>query len=207
MQRVLLIAAGVIIAALVLSQLIVPPYLEHRAEKRLTAHGGHATVSIDALPAARLLFDDGDKIQVRGDGLRVDLLNRNGSVLSELDRFDRADVRLTQMTAGPFRVSRLSIARYSFSRPYAFSLQASVTARDLSDYAGSQIAGGIGGFLARIGTDLVPFSSEPIPVHVDAAIRSRGGRPELEHAVGSVAGIPAGPLASAIAAAVADRLK
>ena len=81
-----------------------------------------------------------------------------------------------------------------------------VTARDLSSYAGSQLAGGLGGFLGRLGSDVVPFSSEPIPVRIDAAIRSNGGQPELQNVAGSVAGVPAGPLASAIAAAVADRL-
>lgn len=202
----LLIVVAVIVAGLVLSQLVVPPYLEHRAEKRLTAHGGHAIVSIDALPAARLLFHDGDEIKVRGDGLHVELFKGNGSVLNELDRFNRADVRLTRMSAGPFMVSRVSIARSGFSRPYAVSLRASVSARDLSDYAGTQLAGGFGGFLGRLGSDLVPFASEQIPVRVDADIRSRSGHPQLESVAGSVAGVPAGPLASAIAAAVADRL-
>ncbi len=206
MRRMVLIAAAVLVALLVLSQLLVPPYLEHRAEKRLTAQGGHATVSIDALPAARLLFNDGDEIKVRGDGLHVQLTSRRTSVFRELDRFNSADVRLTRMSAGPFSVSRVSIVRSSSSRPYAFSLQASVTARDLSSYAGSQLAGGLGGFLGRLGSDVVPFSAEPIPVRIDAAIRSSGGRPELQDAAGSVAGVPAGPLASAIAAAVADRL-
>ena len=206
MRRAVLITAAAIVALLVLSQLLVPPYLEHRAEKRLTAHGGHATVSIDALPAARLLLHDGDEIKVRGEGLHVQLTNRRMNVFRELDRFNRADVRLTRMSAGPFSVSRVAIARSSSSRPYAFSLRASVTARDLSSYAGSQLAGGLGGFLGRLGSDVVPFSSEPIPVRIDAAIRSNGGQPELQNVAGSVAGVPAGPLASAIAAAVADRL-
>ena len=206
MRRAVLITAAAIVALLVLSQLLVPPYLEHRAEKRLTAHGGHATVSIDALPAARLLLHDGDEIKVRGEGLHVQLTNRRMNVFRELDRFNRADVRLTRMFAGPFSVVRVAIARSSSSRPYAFSLRASVTARDLSSYAGSQLAGGLGGFLGRLGSDVVPFSSEPIPVRIDAAIRSNGGQPELQNVAGSVAGVPAGPLASAIAAAVADRL-
>ena len=206
MRRAVLITAAAIVALLVLSQLLVPPYLEHRAEKRLTAHGGHATVSIDALPAARLLLHDGDEIKVRGEGLHVQLTNRRMNVFRELDRFNRADVRLTRMSAGPFSVVRVAIARSSSSRPYAFSLRASVTARDLSSYAGSQLAGGLGGFLGRLGSDVVPFSSEPIPVRIDAAIRSNGGQPELQNVAGSVAGVPAGPLASAIAAAVADRL-
>jgi len=202
---VLLIAAAVMVAALVLSQLLVPPYLEHRAEKRLAAHGGRATVSIDALPAARLLFDDGDKIKVRGDGLHVNLFTPSSGVFNELDRFDRADVRLTRMTAGPFAVNRVTLLRSSSSKPYAFSLKASVTARALSDYAGTQLGGDLGGFLGRLGSGLIPFSAEPIPVEVQAAIRSRGGRPQLQSVHGSVAGLPAGPLASALAAAIADR--
>src|SRR5438270_3775722 len=102
MRRALIIVAAAIVVLLIATQLLVPPYLEHRAEKRLTAHGGHATVSIQALPVARLLFDDGDEISVRGDGLRVELLNRRSTVFHELDRFDRADVHLTRMAAGPF---------------------------------------------------------------------------------------------------------
>src|SRR5436305_6153833 len=171
MQRVLLIVVGVIVAALVASQLLVPPYLEHRAEKRLTAHGGHATVSIDALPAARLLLHDGDEIKVRGEGLHVQLTNRRMNVFRELDRFNRADVRLTRMSAGPFSVGRVAIARSSSSRPYAFSLRASVTARDLSSYAGSHLAGGLGGFHGRLGFGAVPFLSEPLPGRMYAGIR------------------------------------
>ena len=45
----------------------------------------------------------------------------------------------------------------------------------------------------------------PTPEEVQAAIRSRGGRPQLQSVNGSVAGLPAGPLASALAAAIADR--
>ncbi|MBV9213824.1 MAG: hypothetical protein JOZ25_09295 [Actinobacteria bacterium] len=206
MRRVVPIVLAAVVALLVLSQLLIPPYLEHRAEKRLTAHGGHATVTIEAVPIARLLFDDGDEIKVRGEGLHVELTNGRMNVLSELDRFDRADVQLTSMSAGPFQVSRVSIARDESSRPYDFSVTASVTGRDLSDYAGSQLAGGLGGFIGRLGSDLVPFSAEPIPVQIHAAIRSSGHRAELESVTGSVAGIPAGPLAAAIAAAVANRL-
>ena len=97
MRRLLYVAVG-ILALLVLSQLFVPPYLEHRAEKRLTAKGGHADVQIDALPAMRLLWSDGSKIRVRGEGLHVDLLHGQESrqVFDELDRFDQADVRLTR---------------------------------------------------------------------------------------------------------------
>jgi len=208
MRRSLLYAAAAIVVLLVVSQLAVPAYLEHRAEKRLTAKGGHAQVTIDALPAMRLLFNDGSKIKVRGDGLHVDLLNANGNtqVFGELDRFNQADVRLTRMSAGPFAVRQVTIARNSSSDPYAVVISASVTARALSSYAGNELAGPVGGLIGKIASGVVPFSAEPIPVEVDANIRSRDGRPEVESGDGSVAGVSAGPLAAAIAAAIADRL-
>jgi hypothetical protein len=80
-----------------------------------------------------------------------------------------------------------------------------VTARALSSYAGSQLGGPLGGLIGRVASGLVPFSTEPIPVEVDAAIRSRDGRPELQAVNGSIAGVPAGPFAAALASAIADR--
>lgn len=201
------IAAGVVVL-LVVSQLAVPPYLEHRAEKRLTEKGGHASVDIDALPAMRLLWGDGEKIRVRGDGLRVELLAPSPAnpVFDELDRFDQADVRLSRMSAGPFAVRNVTLTRRHSDDPYSIVVSASTTARALSSYAGSQVGGSIGGFFGRLAGDVVPFSSESIPVEVDASIRSDDGKPVLESVDGSVAGLPAGPLASAIAAAIAGRL-
>jgi hypothetical protein len=207
MRRLLYVALGIVVL-LVLSQLLVPPYLEHRAEKRLTERGGHADVRIEALPALRLLFDDGRRIRVRGDGLHVEILHGNGTrqVFGELDRFQEADVRLTHMSAGPFAVRNVSIARHDSERPYSVVISASVTARALSTYAGGQIAGPFGGLVGRLAGGAVPFGSEPIPVEVDADIRSREGRPEIVHVDGSVLGLSAGPLASAIASAIASRL-
>lgn len=207
MRRLLYVVVG-IVALLALTQLLVPPYLEHRAEKRLTAKGGHADVQIDAVPAVRLLWNDGSRIVVRGDGLHVELLHGNGTrqVFDELDRFERADVRLTRMSAGPFAVRTVTIARRHADEPYSVVISASVTARALSTYAGDQIAGPFGGLVGRLAGGAVPFSSEPIPVEVDADIKSHGGRPEIVHVDGSVLGISAGPLASTIASAIADRL-
>ena len=207
MPRFVLIAAATLAVLLVASQLLVPPYLEHRAESRLTSKGGHADVTIEAVPALRLLFDDGSRIKVRGDGLHVDLLNNGAKpVFSELDRFDHADVRLTRMSAGPFAVKQVTIARDGSSRPYSLAIHASITARALSTYAGKELAGSFGGFVGRLAGGAVPFSAEPIPVEVDAAIRSQDGRPQLESVDGSVLGVSAGPLANAIASAIADRL-
>ena len=205
MRRLLYVAAGIALAV-VLSQLLVPPYLEHRAEKRLTERGGSAEVEIDALPAVRLLFNDGKRIQVRGEGIHVELLKRRGRVFDELDRFDEADVRLTRVSAGPFAVRRVTIARDRAGEPYALAISATVTARALSSYAGDQVAGPLGGLVARIATGTLPLTAEPIPIEVDADIESRDGRPEIRNVDGSVLGLPAGPLAETIASAIAARL-
>ncbi|MFL5780701.1 MAG: hypothetical protein ACJ760_05245 [Thermoleophilaceae bacterium] len=207
MRRLLYVALGIVVL-LVLSQLLVPPYLEHRAEKRLTSRGGHAHVEIEAVPALRLLFDDGQRIKVRGDGLHVEILHGNASrkVFDELDRFREADVRFTRMSAGPFAVRNVAIARRTSDDPYTVVISASVTARALSTYAGKEIAGPFGGFLGRLAGGAVPFASERIPVEVDADIKSVEGRPQIVHVDGSVLGLSAGPLASAIASAIAGRL-
>jgi hypothetical protein len=206
MRRALLFAAAAIVLLLIASQLFVPPYLEHRAEKRLTEKGGHADVTIEAFPALRLLLDDGHRIKVRGDGLHVDLLGPGGGrVFDELDRFDQADVQLSRMSAGPFAVRHVSLTRSSSSKPYSLVVSASVTARALSSYAGDQLAGPLGGLVGRLAGGAVPFSSEPIPVEVDAEVRSRDGRPEIVSVDGSVAGLSAGPLAAALAGAIAGR--
>jgi hypothetical protein len=207
MRRVLLYVAAGIVVLLIASQLLVPPYLEHRAEKRLTEKGGHATVSIEAVPALRLVFNDGHRIKVRGDGLHVDLLtNGRSQVFGELDRFDQADVKLTHMSAGPFAVRQVTLARRHSDDPYSLVVSASVTGRALASYAGNQVAGGVGGFIGRLASGAVPFSAEPIPVEVDAEVESHDGQPRVQSVDGSVAGLDAGPLASAIAAAIADRL-
>jgi hypothetical protein len=205
MRRLLYVAAAVVVL-LVASQLLVPAYLEHRAEKRLTEKGGHADVSIDALPAIRLLFNDGSKIRVRGDGLHVDLLKQSGPVFDELDRFQAADVRLTRMSAGPFAVRQVTLARSNADDPYSLVISASVTGRALSSYAGDQLAGGFGSAVGRLAAGLVPFSAERIPLEVDADVRSLHGRPKIEHVEGSILGVSAGPLAGEIASAIADRL-
>ncbi len=81
------IALAFLLLALVASQLIVPAYLENRAENRLTEGGGEVSVDIDALPALRLLFNRGKRIEVRGNGLDIPLEGVRGRVFDDLDRF------------------------------------------------------------------------------------------------------------------------
>lgn len=206
-RRVLypLIGFALVLLALVATQVLVPAYLERRAENRLTEGGGEATVDIDALPAARLLFDRGGRIEVRGEGLDIPLAGERGKVFKDLDRFAEADVRLDRLRAGPLRITRFTLARNGRNRPYNLVVSATVTVSELGDYAGQQL-GPLGGLLGRIGSTLLPGSSAPIPVELDASLSSEDGRAIVRTVDGTVAGLPADPIVAALAGAIAARL-
>ncbi|HEX8647248.1 MAG TPA: hypothetical protein VF715_10130 [Thermoleophilaceae bacterium] len=206
-RRVLypLIGLAVVLLLLVATQVLVPAYLERRAENRLTEGGGEATVDIDAFPAARLLFGKGKRIQVRGERLDIPLEGERGKVFDDLDRFKEADVRLDQLTAGPLRITRFSLARSDHDRPYELVVEATVTVAELGDYAGQQY-GPLAGLLGRIGSALLPGSNSPIPVKLDASVASEDGKAVVRSVDGTVAGLPADPLVAALAEAIAARL-
>jgi len=206
-RRVLypLIALAVLLLALVATQLLVPSYLESRAEKRLTEHGGTASVNIDALPAVGLLFNKGKRIEVRGRRLVIPLEGERGKVFDDLDRFREADVRLDRLTAGPLRITRFTLTRTDHDLPYHLTVSATVTAAELGNYAG-QAFGPLGGLLGRIGTALLPGSNAPIPVELDASLTSDDGKAVVASVDGTVAGLPADPIVATLASAIADRL-
>ena len=206
-RRVLypLIGLAIVLLALLATQVLVPAYLERRAENRLTEGGGEATVDIDALPAVRLLFNKGKRIEVRGERLDIPLEGQRGKVFDDLDRFAEADVRLDQMTAGPLRIARFTLTRTDHGRPYQLAVSATVTVAELGDYAGQQF-GPLGGLLGRIGSTLLPGSNAPIPVELDASVSSEDGKAVVRTVDGTVAGLPADPIVAALAEAIAARL-
>jgi hypothetical protein len=85
-------------------------------------------------------------------------------------------------------------------------VEASATGTELAEYAGGELAGELGELFGRLGSGLVPGSTAVIPVVLDATLTSDAGRAHVEEVEGSVAGLPAGPLAEALAGALADRL-
>jgi hypothetical protein len=205
MRRAAVIAAAVLIALLVLSQLLLPPYLEGRVKDRLTRNGGTADVSLSAFPALTLLFGSGDEAKVHASGLSLDVGKATNKPLDRLDGFDKVDVEVTASTAGPFRVSDLTLERDNGDDPYATTVHATVSGHDLATYAGGRLGGALGGFLGGLAAGAVPFASTSIPVDVDATVVSDSGRPHVESANGSIAGLPAGPLLEALADAVGQR--
>jgi hypothetical protein len=207
MRRNAIVTLAVVIAVLALgAQLAIPAYVSSRVEDRLTEHGGSAHVEIHALPATDLLGGGGDRLEVRGKDLRFDLPAPNQDVFRRMDKFDEVDTELTDFRAGPFAVGRFTLKRDNRGRPYSLELEAQSTARELSEYGGGLIAGPLGDLVGGIGGRFLPLGDEPIPVSIDAQLRSDNGRARVLDASGDIAGIPAGPLAEVLAGAVAAAL-
>ena len=170
MARWLLIAALVLVALFGVSQLVIPSVAEHRIEDRLTDGGGTADVSLQAFPAARLLFGEGTKLSVSGSGLDLGL-QQQSNVFDKLDGFDRVEVSLKQFHAGPFAVASFDLTRPAPSAPYHLVSSTRTTPGDLAQYGASRL-GLPGGPLLRFFTQQALGGSRPIPIDLDVELRS-----------------------------------
>jgi hypothetical protein len=205
MHRMAILAVALLLALLVVVQVALPPLIERHVEGKLTAHGGTADVELSALPSPRLLFGEGDSLKVRATGIATGVVDPSSkAAFGDLDGFGSVDVQVIGMHTGPLTISRLTLTRDG-DEPYRATVQATVTAADVSTYAGQQLGGGLGGFLGGVAAGMLPGSGAPIPVDVEAVLRSDGGRARAVSVDGSIAGLPAGPLVEALAAALAGR--
>jgi hypothetical protein len=207
---VTLIALLLLAAAAV--QLALPRIAAHRIRARLTAGGGEAEVEIAALPATKLLRGAGDRIVVRGRGLVIGLAAEPAPVrgrpapgLSALDGFAEVDLELVGFRTGPFAVDAFVLSR-SGGGGYALATKARAAPAELAglglDRLPSLPGGGlIGSFAGAVVGD------REIPLAVELELISEAGELMVGAGGGSIAGYPAGPLATAIAAAVVRRLE
>ena len=202
--------AGILITVAVVAlvgQLALPPYLEHRVEQRLEAGGGTAEVSLSAVPAVSLLAGRGDSFKVRARGLRFDLGERRENPFERLDGFDRVDMELTGLDAGPLQVERFQLSRPRRDETYHLTIRATSTPRKLAGGLGSTAAGPLGLLMGSFATGVFPGAGNvAIPVGLEARVDSRDGKPNVRSVYGTVAGVPAGPLAEIVLRAVLDQL-
>jgi hypothetical protein len=203
-RKILLISLAVLLALAVVSQLVIPPLAEHRIEDRLTDGGGAADVSLEAFPAARLLFGDGKQLSVSGSGLDL-ALQQKDDVFEKLDGFDRVDVSLTEFQAGPFAVTSFDLTRPAPSAPYHLTSSSSTTPGDLAEYGASRL-GLVGGpFLGAIAAGAT--GNRPVSIDLEMELRSSDdGRVVVVSDDSKVAGFPTGPLAELITAAIVVQL-
>jgi hypothetical protein len=204
MARRLVIVALVLLAAVGLAQLVIPPIAENRIEDRLTAAGGTANVSMSAFPAARLLFGDGSRISVTGAGLDLTDEQESGEVFSNLDGYDRVSVELESFRAGPFALGSFDLSRPGPAAPYHLVARGRTTPTDLAAYGAERLGLPGGTLLSFLGDQVL--DRQYIPIRLDMGLESEGGRIVVVSGTGKVAGVPTGPLAQVITSLVAVRL-
>lgn len=210
-----LIVIVVLVAALAIGQIALPRIAESRIRSRLTEGGGQASVSVEARPALRLLRNGGDRLRVRGHGLRIGLAGeeapggnrRRPSGLSALDGFYEVDIELVDFRTGPLDVRAFVLARAG-GGSYAMAAEGSITGGELLRFGDPWLRSAIpGGGLIGAVAGGAPLTSRSVAVSIEIELLSGPGGLEVGSGGGSIAGYPAGPLATAVAAAVARRLE
>jgi hypothetical protein len=205
-----LIAVALLALGLVAGQIALPRIGAARIRSRLTESGGSADVAITSRPAYRLLRNGGDRLVVRGEGLTIGLAadGRHGSAgLSALDGFTEVDIELTRFRTGPLEVAAFVLTR-SGGGSYAVAAEATMTGSELLRFGEPWLRSAIpGGGLVGAVAGVAPSSGRAIRVSIEVELLSDRDGLRVGSGGGSIAGYPAGPLATTIAAAVARRLE
>jgi hypothetical protein len=198
------------VAAAVLAQLLLPRIAARRIERRLSGSGGVAAVTVAAVPALLLLGARGDRLVVRGSGLTIGLGKASEGTaggLRALDGFTDVDVELTDLRAGPFAIAALALVRRA-SGPFAMAAEGSVTGAELARSGESWLRSAIpGGPLIGAAARNLPLGARSVPVAFEIELHSEEEGLRVGSGGGTIAGYPAGPIATTIAAAVARRLE
>jgi hypothetical protein len=194
---------AVVVIALVATQLIIPRMAESQTEDRLTKDGGTAEVNIEAVPAVRLLFDDGDNLRVRAEEVQIPITELQSGSFKELDGFNEVDLRLVLSTVGPFFAEEVTITRGEGEELYAFTFRGSTSAAQVGEFALS----GLPPLLRSALTALAGRAGErDLPVRLDVDLRSQDGTARLVRGTGTFAGLPLGGFALGIAGAIISRI-
>ena len=202
--RIALAVSAALVVLLLLAQIFLPGIGEGVIEDRLTENGGVAEASLSSVPAARLLWGDGDSIAVDATGLELRVTTEEDPVVFEdLDRFGDVEVVIRDSQIGPVELDDFILTR-SGDGPYSLDATGTASPSGLAefgaeslDFPGSDILGGIVG-VATGGAD--------VDVELDMEIESDDGRVRVVEGGGEVAGFPTGPLAEIITSSVAIEL-
>jgi hypothetical protein len=199
-----MIVAGAVVVVLVASQILIPPLGAKQVEDRLEVGGGTADVTLGALPALRLLWGDGERLEV--DAHDLDLpLDRDLRVFDDLDGFGIVDVSIAGSRAGPFDLSSFSLTRDG-SGPYHMVTSGQTTAADLVDYGFDGVSLPGSSLLDSLLEVFVGPSDEPIPVSLDMQLASDRGVVRVVSGESTIAGIPAGPVGAMITSAIVNSI-
>jgi hypothetical protein len=202
--RIAAIVLAAIVLLLVVTQLLLPGIGEGAIEDRLTEGGGVADVSLSAIPAARLLWGAGDRIEIDASSLDIDLEDPDPQVFENLDSFGEVEILVRDSRVGPVSVDSFVLTRDG-DQPYSLETTGSGSVSDLAEFLaedadlpGSDILGGLIGATGLGGAD--------VDVDLDMELESNDGRVEVVDGGGEVAGIPTGPLGALVTQAILERL-
>jgi hypothetical protein len=207
--------ATVAIAVVVLgavTQLVIPGFAERHVESKLEedSNGGEAVVDVKAFPAVRLLFGHGDRFEARGRGLRVDITGEDpDDPLGRLEHFDEVDIDLEDLTAGPIEVQAMSLYKGEDDEDYSLHMDAETTPAAVAESVGGSLGGEIGQLIAGAGAATLPGGGQTdLPIDMDATVtREDDGTIKVDaDDDSSVSGVPVGPFAETMVAAVLARL-
>lgn len=198
--RIAAVFGAAVALVFVASQMFLSGIGEAAIEDRLTRNGGVATASLSAMPAARLLWGSGDRVEIDAAGLELDVSTATDPVvLDDLDRFDDVQIVMRDSQAGPVELDDFILTRTG-DEPYSLRASGASSASALAefgaealDFPGADILGGIMGFAT---------GGQELDVELDMVIESDDGRIRVIDGGGEVAGIPTGPLAAIITSAI-----
>ena len=134
-MRWIILAAVVTGLVFGITQGVIPGQAEKKVRERLTRNGGSADVTIRAIPAIRLLFDDGDELDVDARGIEIPARELRGGSLKDLDGFDKMRFEMTRSEVGPFTADQVLLARDEGETNYDFTFRGSTSAGQLADFA------------------------------------------------------------------------
>ena len=195
-----LIAAGVVVFALVASQILIPGLGERSIEDRLTEGGGSADVTLGAFPAARLLFSDGERVEIDAHDLDLDL-GRETAVFDRLDGFRIVDISVDASRAGPFDLETFQLSRDG-DGPYHLVTTGTTSATALTDYGLDQLELPGEGIIDELLSPFLDQVDGPIPLDLDMELVSDDGRIRVVSGGGTVAGFSVDPFAQLITSAI-----
>jgi len=204
------VALGLLVL-LGVTQLVIPGFAERHVESKLEERGGdagEAVVDVKAFPAVRLLWGSGDRMEVRGRGLQIELGERTDDPLGQLDGFDEVDIDLTDLTAGPVDVQAFSLVKNSDDTSYYLRMEAETTPNSIAESVGGQLGGDLGSAIVGAASEALLGGGEvDVPIDVEGQVsRGDGGTLDVDAVEASVAGVPAGPFAEAMVQSVLERL-
>ena len=186
-----------------ITQGVIPGQAEKKVRDRLTRNGGTADVHIRAIPAIRLLWNDGDELDVEAHGIAIPARDLRGGSLKDLDGFDQMRFEMVRSVVGPFTADRVVMSRDEGQENYEFTFRGSTSAGQLASFALGTLPPILRSLIETLGGR--PADAE-IPIRLDAVLKSEDGRAELVRGSGTVAGLPLGGIALPIAGAIISRL-